>query len=174
MKKLLLFALLVTALLVPWPMNSAYHGRSADAATYPVTVTPASSNLTPGADVSGGATGSVQPADLYYIDTANTSVDISFILFFSNTDDLAAAYKSLAVQIALSARNPDGSWTPVTAGGPASGNLSLDLLNNSIRLTASGYRHYRVSVLHGSYTALLPRPGATQAVLPEFYLTPSI
>lgn len=173
MKKLLLFGLLVTALLVPWPVNSAHHPDPVDASTYPVTVTPASSSLTPSVGISGGASGSVQPGGLYYIDTANTSMDVSFILFFANTDDLAAAYRSLAVQVGLSARNPDGSWTPVTNGISASGNLSLDLHSNSVQFTVSGYQHYKVSVIHGSYTSSASQPGKPQDVRPVFYLTPS-
>jgi hypothetical protein len=172
MKKKLLFGLLMAALLVPWPVAYAYDAGPASGASYPVSVTPVAGDLTPQVTVYGGAFGSVQPGDLFYIDTANETMDVSFILFFTNTDDLAATYRSLTIDIGLSAENTDGSWTPVTDYGPASQVLFMSIRTGSIDFTVSGHRRYKVSVTHGCYYAF-PVRAETPVALPEFYLTPT-
>ena len=174
MKKKLAFGLLLAALLLPWPVAYAYDGGAASASTYPVAVTPASANLTPQLNIYGGAIGSVPAGDLFYIDSENESLDVSFILFFTNTDELATTFRSLVVQIGISTQNADGSWSTVTDYGPASQSLYMTLQSNSCEFTVSGARRYKVSVLHGSYNALPRHPGMPDAVLPEFYITPSM
>ena len=170
MKKKLLFGLLMAALLIPWPVAYAYDG-SAAAASYPVTVTPAAGNLTPQMAVFGGAFGSVRSGDLFYIDTANETMDVSFLLFFTNTDALASTYRSLTVNIGLFAEDAGGAWVPVTDYGPAGRSLFMCLQSGSVEFTVSGYRRYKVSVTRGSYCAFPYRAGAP-AASPEFYLTP--
>ncbi len=171
MKRKFLFGLLMAALLVPWPVAYAYDGGAA-AAGYPVAVTPAAGDLTPQVTVYGAAFGSVGPGDLFYIDTANTTMDVSFILFFTNTDDLAATYRSLSVDIGLFAEDTGGAWVPVTDYGPACRRLLMSIQHGSVEFTVSGYRRYKVSVTRGGYYAFPCRPGVPAAA-PEFYLTPT-
>ncbi len=175
MKKKLLFGLLMAALLVPWPVAYAYDGGSpASGADYPVTVTPVESDLTPQVTVYGAAIGSIQPGDLFYIDTANATMDASFILFFTNNDDLAATYRSLSVEIGLFGRDTGGDWVPVTDYGPASQALFMCLKSGSTQFTVTGYNRYKVSVTHGYYDAFPFRAGDPPAAVPEFYLTPAL
>jgi len=117
MKRKLLFGLLMAMLLVPWPVAYAYDGVPAAGAEYPVSVTPVAGDLTPRISVYGGAWGAVGAGDLFYVDTSDAALDVSFILFFTNLDDLAASYRSLTIEIGLYAQDAAGGWVPVSLRG---------------------------------------------------------
>jgi hypothetical protein len=170
MKKKLLFGLLLALLLVPWPVAYAYEGEPG--ATYPVTVEPAGADLTPHLTVYRNAIGSIEGGDLFYIDATDAAMDLSFILFLTNFDALAASYRNLNLEVGLYAETAPGEWTEVTDYGPASRVLFLSTQTGSVEFTVSGYHRYKVAVNHGCYFAY-PEPSETPIAIPEFYLSPT-
>jgi hypothetical protein len=169
MKRKLLFGLLLAMLLVPWPVAYAYDADPG--ATYPVTVEPAGDSLSPHLTVYRNAIGSIEGGDLFYIDTTDAAMDVSFILFFTNVDELAATYRMLSLEVGLFAEDAAGDWVPVTDYGPVSQVLFMSIRSGSVEFTVTGYHRYKVRVTHGCYHALPGGAGAPAAV-PQFYLSP--
>ena len=90
MKRKLIFLLMATLLLTPWPVAYAYDNGMAGQA--PLQIETAAPEASPKLKAFGNAIGSVTAGDLFYIDTSTTTTDMPVSLHITNTDELVHYY----------------------------------------------------------------------------------
>lgn len=170
MKRKLLFGFLLAMLLIPWPVAYAYDDGSDG--VYPLTIEERDAAHAPSLKGYGNAIGSVEPGELFYIDSMNPDLDLSFILFFTNLDDMAVSFRYMNLAIGVYADDGSGGWIEVTDYGSRSSDLYLTMYTGSVEFTLNGYSRYKVTVDRGCFYAYALKPGQSVAV-PEFYLSPT-
>jgi len=170
MKRKLLFGVILAMLLTPWPVAYAYDdGLDGN---YPLTVQEAEAAHAPQLEVYGNAIGSVTPGDLFLIDSSNTTMDTSFILFFTNVDEMVRSFRYMNLAIGIYADTGDGNWEQVATYGEGANELYLTMRTGSTEFTLTGYNRYKVTIDRGCFYSYPARADIPVAI-PVFYLTPT-
>ena len=168
MKRKLIFLLLAVSLLTPWPVAYAY--GDVLAGNTPVQIEAAESTATPELNAFGKAIGGVTPGDLFYVDTGNVTVDTTFILYITNTDELARHYRYMTLNVGIYIQTGTDRWEKLTAGeGETLPDTYLTMHNGNVDLTLPGYARYKITIDKGCFYCYGTGTDKN-AVLPKFYL----
>ena len=168
MKKNLLFALVVILLLAPWPVAYAYDNDMVGEG--PVQIEAAEASAAPSLKVFGNAIGGVTPGDLFYIDTANTSIDIPVTLYLTNTDELIRHYRYLNLKVEVYVQTGTDQWEKITEyNGELIPDTYITMRNGYVSFTLPGCARYKVAIDSGCFYAYrATTDGASYS--PKFYL----
>ena len=170
MKKNLIFVLLATLLLTPWPVAYAYDNDMAEQAPIQIEAAPASA--TPSWRAYGGAIGGVSaPGDLFYIDAADSAIDTLVTLYLTNADELVNHYRYLILETGIYAQNDTGQWEKATMGnGEPIPDTYLTMRNGRVSFYLQGYDKYKLTIDGGSFYCF-PTGSDGGSISPKFYLT---
>ena len=149
MKKKLLFPLIAAFLLVPWPIAYAFDSANASNAT--VTITPADASVAPHIQAFGLAIGSVEPGELFTVDTSGAGVDKQFSLCITNTDEMVACYRYMTLNIGIYVRTNDGNWNKVTTAGGAVPDIYLTIQDGIVSFTLPADAFYKITIDKGCF-----------------------
>ncbi|MCJ7604747.1 MAG: hypothetical protein MUO19_01775 [Dehalococcoidales bacterium] len=170
MKRKLLFGFILAMLLTPWPVAYAYDdGLDGN---YPLTVQECEAAHAPHLEVFGNAIGSVTPGDLFLIDSSNITMDTSFILFFTNVDEMVRSFRYMNLAIGIYADTGDGNWEQVAPYGEGTNELYLTMRTGSTEFILTGYSRYKITIDRGCFYSY-PMRADIPVAIPEFYLTPT-
>lgn len=169
MRKNLLFALLATLLLAPWPVAYAYENNPAVAAPMQVEVAAAPDTAAPRCDVYGKAVGSVTPGDLFFIDAADDRADTTLTLYITNTDELSRYYRYMTLRVGVYVQTADNRWQRLT-GEDGLPETFLTLKNGGVSFDIQGCARYKVGIDGGCFYCLSTGKEAA-SLSPNFYLT---
>lgn len=168
MKKKLIFLLLATLLLTPWPVAYAYDNTTAGQS--PIQVAAAEAEVAPHWKAFGMAIGSVTPGDLFYIDTGNITTDLLVTLHITNTGELIHYYRYLTLNVGVYTEIGTDQWEKATMGnGELLPDTYITMSNGRVSFTLPGYAKYKITIDKGCFYCY----GSTDqsAISPEFYLT---
>ncbi|OGO44189.1 MAG: hypothetical protein A2137_03830 [Chloroflexi bacterium RBG_16_58_8] len=169
MKRKLIFALVAALLLAPWPV--VYAHDDVLAGNRPVSIETAAPTTTPKLNVYRNAIGGVTPGDLFYIDITSSDTARQFILYLTNTDELAGQYRYLTLNIGVYMRTVSGGWEKVnTGGGETPDDTYLTMLGGQVNFSLPGYANYKITIDRGSFYSYGGSSGQG-VILPKFYLT---
>jgi len=163
------FPIVAFLLLAPWPVAYGYDAASASSGREPVQITAAEAHAQPTWTAYGHAIGSVQPGELFQINAAGETSDISVTLHLTNTDELIHVYRYLLLEIGIQKQAADGTWHEVTEdNGQPTVATFLTLQNGQVSFRLPGLSVYRLTVDGGSFKC----NGAleNQSATPRFYL----
>jgi hypothetical protein len=166
MKRNAIFILLAALFLTPWPVAYAY-GDSIGVSS-PVQITAAEQEAMPKWNAYGGAIGSVMPGDLFYIDTDNATVDNTFTLYITNTDELVHGYRYITLNVGIYVQINDDAWKKITPGDDYTADTYLTMKNGQIDFTLPGYGNYKVTIDKGCFYCYA---SDKKIATPTFYLT---
>jgi hypothetical protein len=166
MKRNVIFILLAALLLTPWPVAYAYGDSIGVNST--VQIVAAEQDAMPKWNAYGGAIGSVIPGDLFYIDTDNATVDNTFTLYITNTNELVQDYRYITLNIGIYIQKNNGEWEKITPGDDYAADVYLTMKNGQIDFTLPSYGNYIVTIDKGCFYCY--GAGRKNAV-PTFYLT---
>ena len=170
MKKNLIFLLLATVLLVPWPVAYAYdNGLGGQAEIRIEAAAPAEA---PSWQAYGNAIGGVTtPGDLFYLDATTTAVDTLATLYMTNADELSHYYRYLILQIGVYARKEESQWEKATLDDNGLfPDTYLTMRNGRVEFPLPGYASYKLTIDGGSFYCFAT-DGDGGSVSPEFYVT---
>ena len=169
MKKKLIFLLLASLLLTPWPVAYAYGNNTAGQA--PVQIEAAAPAAAPHWNAYGNAIGGVTPGDLFYIDTGNSTADMPVTLYITNTDELVHYYRYLTLNVGVYVQTGTDQWEKATTGnGELLPDTYITMLNGKVSFTLPGYARYKITIDKGCFYCYGTVTGKS-AVSPAFYLT---
>ncbi len=167
MKRKLIFLLVASLLLTPWPVAYAH---DAVAGQTPIQIEAAEATTAPRWNASGNAIGGVTPGDLFYIDTGDVTTDMPVTLYITNTDQLVQYYRYLTLNVGVYVQTGTDHWEKATAGnGELLPDTYITMLNGRVSFTLPGYARYKITIDKGCFYCY----GSTDesAVSPTFYLT---
>ncbi|MFC1913657.1 hypothetical protein ACFLXF_00040 [Chloroflexota bacterium] len=165
----LVLSLLAIALLAPWPVAYAYDAGAAG--LEPVHITAAGPDAAPGWKAFGGAVGSVNPGDLFYIDGRDDSlVDRLVILHLTNADELVHYYRNIVLDIGVYVLTDSGKWEKTNTGNAEMGqDRYLTMRTGYVSFILPGNAEYKITIDGGCfYCFTAPDTGD---ISPKFYLT---
>jgi hypothetical protein len=169
MKRKLIFLLLATLLLTPWPV--AYAHDNAIAGQAQIQIEAAKPADAPHWKAFGKAIGGVTPGDLFYIDTGSSTTDMLVTLHITNTDELVKYYRYLTLKVGVYAQTGTDQWEKATMGnGELLPDTYITMLNGRVSFTLPGYTKYKITIDKGCFYFY----GAgtdDSAVSPTFFLT---
>ncbi len=169
MKKKLIFLLLGSLLLVPWPAAYAYGNTTQG--DEPVHIEVAAPAAAPHWNAYGNAIGGVTPGDLFYIDTGDATADLPVTLYITNTDELVHYYRYLTLNVGVYAQSGSGQWQKATAvNGESLPDTYITMLNGSVSFTLKGNARYKITLDKGCFYCYGTANGKG-AISPTFYLT---
>ena len=170
MKKNLIFILLATLLLTPWPVAYAYDNDMAEQA--PIRIEAAPASVAPGWHAYGNAIGGVSsPGDLFYIDATDSAIDTLVTLYLTNNDELVYYYRYLILGVGVYAQNDTGQWEKAATGdGELIPDTYLTMRNGRVIFHLRGYARYKLTIDGGSFYCF-PAGSDGSSVSPKFYLT---
>jgi hypothetical protein len=169
MKRKLIFLLLATVLLAPWPV--AYAHDNAMAGQTPIQIEAAEPAAAPHYKAFGKAIGGVTPGDLFYIDLGNDTADTLVTLHITNTDELIKYYRYLTLKVGVYVQTGADQWEKATMGnGELLPDTYITMLNGRVSFTLPGYAKYKITIDKGCF--YFYGNGADEsAISPAFYLT---
>jgi hypothetical protein len=169
MKRKLIFLLLATVVLIPWPV--AYAHDNAIAGQTPMQIEAAETAAAPHCKAFGKAIGSVTPGDLFYIDLGNDTTDTLVTLHITNTDELIKYYRYLTLKVGVYVQTGADQWEKTTMGnGEAFPDTYITMINGSVSFMLPGYAKYKITIDKGCF--YFYGTGADEsAISPTFYLT---
>ena len=170
MKRKLLLPLLTILLLTPWPV--AYAHDSAVDGQEPIQIRSAEPSAMPGWQVFGRAIGGIDtPGDLFYIDSANYSVDMLATLHLTNTGELIHCYRYMILKVGVYVQTGAGEWERATLwDGEPVPETYITLRNGQVRFALMGCAKYKLTIDGGSFYSL-PTGAGGGDFSPRFYLT---
>ena len=150
MKKKLIFLLLATLLLIPWPVAYGFDNAMAGQAAIQIEVAePAAS---PQCKTFGKAVGGITPGDLFYIDSDNSTTDMLVTLHITNTDELIHHYRYLTLNVGIYIQTGPDQWEKATNGnGELLPDTYITMLNGKVRFTLPGYAKYKITIDKGCF-----------------------
>jgi hypothetical protein len=168
MKKKLIFLLLATLLLLPWPVAYAYDNDIAGQAAIQIEVAePAAS---PQWKAFGNAIGSVTPGDLFYVNSDNNTADMRVTLHITNTDELVHYYRYLTLNVGVYVQTGADQWERATTGsGELLPDTYITMLNGRASFNLQGYAKYKITIDKGCFYCYGTDTGE-DAASPVFYL----
>ena len=165
------FALLVITalLLIPWPVAYAYD--NVNASHTPVTIQPADQSHAPRIKAFHNAIGSVNPGDLFEIDTLGAVNDISFQLLMTNTGELVKSFRYMTLKIGIYVRTSEAAgWELLkTTSGEKYPDMYITMQNGITVFTLPGGAVYRITVEGGCFYCY-GGPCGSSAPAPAFYI----
>lgn len=171
MKRKLIFPLLAVFLLTPWPVAYAYEDVLASNA--PLQINTVASAAKPTLNVYGKAIGSVNPGDLFYVDTSNISADMSFTLYITNTDELTSQYRYMNLNIGIYLETGEGQWERINTGEAQKLPETFVTMHSGMTsFILPGYARYKITIDGGCFYSYGVGTGEGVAT-PDFYLTTS-
>lgn len=169
MKRKLIFLLLATLLLTPWPV--AYAHNNAMAGQSPIQIEAAKPAAAPHWKAFGKAIGGVTPGDLFYIDTGSSTTDTFITLHITNADELIKYYRYMTLKVGLYAQTGIDQWEKATLGnGELLPDTYITMLNGRVSFTLPGYAKYKITIDKGCFY-FYGTGTDDSAVSPTFYLT---
>ena len=167
----LIFPLLATLLLAPWPVAYAYNYEGDLTGSRAVQIEAAGPSAAPSAKAFGRAIGGVTPGDLFYVDATDSPADIMVTLFLTNADGLARCYRYFILEVGAYSEGDAGEWVAVSGqDGQPLPETFLNLRNGSVSFSLYGYASYKIAVDGGSfYCTTTSVDGGSLS--PKFYLT---
>ena len=169
MKRKLIFLLLATLLLTPWPV--AYAHDNAMAGQSQIQIEAAETEAAPHWQAFGQAIGGVTAGDLFYIDTGDINADVLVTLHMTNTDELIHCYRYLILNVGVYAQTGTDQWEKVTMGnGEPLPDTYITMLNGQVSFTLPGYAKYKITIDKGCFYCY-GTGNDNSAVSPAFYLT---
>ncbi|OGO00578.1 MAG: hypothetical protein A2Y90_01710 [Chloroflexi bacterium RBG_13_52_12] len=172
MRKFLKF-IIISIIILPaaaWLTSVAYGQTSADSALPDVRIEAAPLSAAPSATFYGNAIGSVTPGDLFYVDSVNSTPDISVNLYITNADQLIHYLRYLTLKVAVYCQNPEGQWERLLlTDGSAYPDTFLTLRNGLVTFNLPGAARYKVAVESGCFYCLSFRSNGEE-IMPLFYL----
>ncbi len=171
MKRKLIFFLIAALLLVPWTVAYAYD--DAAAATGPVMITSPGPDSLPRFNVYGKAIGGLTPGDIFLIDCSGSTIDTSFTLYITNTDELVHNFRYMTLNIGTYVETDPGGWEKVaTVEGENPRETYLTMQNGMMSFVLAGGTKYKITIEKGCYYCYGTGTDG-KSTLPEFYLTAS-
>lgn len=171
MKRKLIFPLITALLLTPWPVAYAYD--DAMAVNTPTNIKAAALSAAPQINALGNAIGGVTPGDLFYVDSSDSTADMSYTLYITNTDELVHGYRYMTLNIGIYVQTDTERWEKVNRGeGETAQELYLTMQGGMVSFTLPGDARYKITIDKGCFYCY--KTGANEsAALPQFYLTVS-
>jgi hypothetical protein len=171
MKRKLLFPVIAALLLAPWPVAYAYD--KAMAVNIPVTIEAADPSTAPKINAFGNAIGGVTPGDLFYIDTADSTGDMLFTLYITNTDELVHYYRYITLNIGIYVQADIDQWEKVNTGdGEIPPETYITMQSGTLSFTLPGYAKYKITIEKGCFYSYGADSNKSIPV-PKFYLASS-
>jgi hypothetical protein len=170
MKKLLKIAIIAILMIIAasWLTTVAY-GHNNDALQLNtengqgIQITPAPQEDAPAATFYGNAIGGVTAGDLFYINTANTTPDITINLNLTNTDNLVHTLRYMNLEVGIYREDSPGQWEKVQLP-----QTFLTMNNGIVTFDLPGMANYKVTIEGGCFKT---HPTANQVtVAPAFFL----
>jgi len=169
MKRKLIFLLLATLLLAPWPV--AYAHDNVMAGQSPIQIEAAETEAAPHWTTFGKAIGGVTPGDLFYIDTSNSMTDMLVTLHITNTDELVHYYRYLILNVGVYVQTDTDQWEKATTGnGEFLPDTYITMLNGKVSFTLPGHAKYKITIDKGCFYCY-GTANDENAISPTFYLT---
>jgi hypothetical protein len=169
MKKRLIFLLLATLLLTPWPVAYAYDNTTAEQT--PVQIEAAKPAAAPHWKAFGKAIGGIIPGDLFYIDAFNNTTDMLVTLHMANTDELVRYYRHLIFKIGVYIQTDTEQWEKATKGNDELlPDTYITMLNGRVSFSLPGYAKYKITIDKGSFYCYGTSTDKS-AISPTFYMT---
>ena len=168
MKRKLIFFLLATFLLTPWPVAYAYDNGISEA---PIQIEAAAPAAAPQWQAFGNAIGGVTPGELFYVDTGDCIADMPFTLYMTNTNELIQQYRYVTLNVGIYVQTGTDQWEKATTGnGTLLPDTYITMLNGKVSFTLPGYARYKVTIDKGCFYFYGINNGGG-AISPKFYLT---
>jgi hypothetical protein len=165
MRRILTLGLaLIAAFFIVTRLTPVAYGQTNDAGAAPIQIEPADPAAAPTAQFYGGAICAITPGDLFYLNAADTPMDINATLTITNPENLVHYFRYLILNIVVYADDNNGNW--IVSQIPET---YLTLNNGSITLTLPGGTNYKVAVNGGSANCL-PYVDNNGFTLPNFFL----
>jgi len=169
MKRKLIFLLLATLLLTPWPV--AYAHNNAMAGQSSIQIVAAEPTAAPHWKAFGKAIGGVNPGDLFYIDTGSSTTDMLVTLHITNADELVKYYRYMTLKVGVYVQTGTDQWEKVTTvNGELLPDTYITMLNGRVSFTLPGYAKYKITIDKGCFY-FYGTGTDDSAVSPTFYLT---
>jgi hypothetical protein len=179
MRKLLKIAIIAILMITAasWLTSVAY-GQNNDALQLNVEngqdiqITPALPEEAPAATFYGNAIGGVTAGNLFYINTANTTQDITVNLYLTNAEQLIHTLRYMNLEVGIYREVNPGQWEKAQlADGSTYPTVFLTMNNGMVALDLPGLSNYKVTIEGGSFNS---HPAANQEnAIPAFYLEAS-
>lgn len=169
MKKKLIFALLATLLLTPWPVAYAHENDMLSQGA--VQINAAAASAAPSWSAFGKAIGGVNPGDLFYVDTMNSPADILLTLNITNADELVAHYRYMTLKVGVYVQTGTDQWQEATAdNGELIPDTYITMRNGNVSFSLPGYAQYKVTIDRGCFYCF-SADDDKDSMSPQFYLT---
>jgi len=169
MKRKLIFLMLATLLLTPWPVAYAYDDTMAGQAA--IQIEAAEPAASPQWQAFGNAIGGVTPGDLFYIDSDNNTADMPVTLSITNTDELIHHYRYLTLNVGIYVQTGADQWEKATNGnGESLPDTYITMLNGKVSFTLPGYAKYKITIDKGCFYCY-GTDADRNAASPVFYLS---
>jgi hypothetical protein len=168
MKKKLIFLLLATLLLTPWPVAYAYDNTMPGQSQ--IRIEAAEPTAAPHWKAFGKAIGGVTPGDLFYIDAGSSTTDIMVTLHITNTDELVKYYRYLTLKVGVYVQTDTDQWEKATTGnGELLPDTYITMLNGRASFALPGYAKYKITIDKGCFY-FYGTGTDDSSVSPTFYL----
>ena len=173
MLKIIRLTLLLSAafFLTPWLASYAYGTGYENDGYKAIHIEASDRSATPCAKILGGATGSIAPGDLFYIDATDSSHDMTASLYLTNAHKLTPYLRYLILEVGIYFENSDSQWKKLSLlDGNQVPDTFITLQNSPVNFILPGCTRYKVTIDSGSYYCL-PANTNGNSLSPSLYLT---
>jgi len=168
MKRKLIFLMLATILLTPWPVAYAHDNGMAEQT--PIQIEAASAEAAPKWTAFGNAIGGVTPGDLFYVDNYDTTADLPVTLLITNTNELVHHYRYLTLNVGVYVQTGTDQWQKLTTGnGESLPDIYITMQTGQVSFTLPGYARYKITIDKGCFNCYGSTGEGTTS--PTFYMT---
>lgn len=157
-------------------LNTIAYGHTSNGATLDGTVESdiqveaAPLTAAPSAIFYGNAIGSINPGDLFYIESANVTQDIVATLYLTNVDTLIHKFKYMNLKVGVYYEVAEGQWErALNRDGSIFPDILLTMKNGLVTLSLPGRARYKVTLDGGCYNSH-PYYANSDNSAPQFYL----
>jgi len=170
MKRKLLFFLLATLMLIPWPVAYAYDNALAVEGKI-IQVEAAEPSERPTWNTFKNAIGGVNtPGDLFYIDATDDSTDLLVNLHLTNTHELIGHYRYMILNVGVYIQSSGEGWEKaLSTDGKVIDDTYITLSNGQVSFRLPGYTKYKVTIDNGCFYCFGGSSDKGSAS-PQFYL----
>jgi len=113
----------------------------------------------------------VTPGDLFYINAAADTRDITVNLYLTNANELSPCLRYLIMKVGMYCESSDGQWIKVPPrNSKYTSDTFITLRNSPVSFTLSGGIRYKVTIDSGSFYCLSTSTNKG-TLSPQFYIT---
>lgn len=135
-----------------------------------IRVEPAPAAAAPSAAFYGNAICTITPGDLFYINAANITQDITATLYITNTAEMVSLFRYMALNVAVYIQTAEGQWEKaLLTDGKTPADTYLTMNNGAVTFNLPGLAVYK-AVLESGSVKCHPTRGDSENAMPVFFL----